>query len=83
MSLSRLNLRGRSNRDVPLGLRFRVLSRDRFRCVLCGDNPPSNNECVLHVDHIIPWSRGGKTREENLRTLCAICNIGRGNRFTK
>lgn len=68
-------------REIPLGLRFRILYRDRFKCVLCGDRPARNPECFLHVDHILPWSRGGKTREDNLRTLCEICNVGRGNRF--
>jgi hypothetical protein len=68
-------------RYPSIGLRFKVLQRDRFKCVLCGDHPARNAECVLHVDHLIPWSKGGKTREDNLRTLCAICNIGRGNRF--
>jgi 5-methylcytosine-specific restriction endonuclease McrA len=67
-------------RDPTIGLRFKVLQRDRFKCVLCGDCPARNEECVLHVDHVIPWSKGGKTREDNLRTLCATCNIGRGNR---
>jgi hypothetical protein len=71
----------RGPRDAPLGLRFKVLSRDKFRCMLCGDNPPQNPNCILHVDHILPWSRGGATTEENLRTLCAHCNIGRSNRF--
>jgi 5-methylcytosine-specific restriction endonuclease McrA len=68
-------------RDPSIGLKFRVLHRDRFKCVLCGDHPARNAECVLHVDHVTPWSKGGKTREDNLRTLCATCNIGRGNRF--
>jgi hypothetical protein len=68
-------------RDVPLGLRFRVLNRDRFKCVLCGDHPAKNLLCDLHVDHITPWSKGGKTEFENLRTLCAQCNVGRGNRY--
>ncbi|MBV9528152.1 HNH endonuclease [Sphingomonas sp.] len=68
-------------REIPLGLRFRVLHRDRFKCVLCGDHPARNVECVLHVDHIVSWSKGGKTRDDNLRTLCAVCNVGRGNRF--
>jgi 5-methylcytosine-specific restriction endonuclease McrA len=58
-----------------------VLHRDRFKCMLCGDHPARNAECVLHVDHVIPWSKGGKTSEDNLRTLCATCNVGRGNRF--
>ena len=68
-------------RDVPLGLRFRVLSRDRFKCVLCGDHPAKNPDCDLHVDHVTPWSKGGKTEFGNLRTLCAQCNVGRGNRY--
>lgn len=70
-------------RDISLGLRFRVLHRDFFKCVLCGDHPARNPECVLHVDHIVPWSKGGKTRDDNLRSLCATCNIGRGNRYTE
>lgn len=69
----------RDAREVPLGLRFRVLSRDRFKCVLCGDSPSANPVCVLHVDHVIPWSKGGRTMAE---TLCSSCNIGRGNRYT-
>ena len=68
-------------RDVPLGLRFKVLRRDSFRCVLCGDNPPANPDCVLNVDHIVPWSKGGTTVLENLRTLCAPCNLGRSNHY--
>jgi HNH endonuclease/Homing endonuclease associated repeat len=71
----------RSNRDIPLGLRFKVLRRDSFKCVLCGDNPPRNPVCVLHVDHIRPWSEGGETQLDNLRTLCAACNVGRSNRY--
>jgi hypothetical protein len=68
-------------RDIPLGLRFKVLRRDSFKCVLCGDNPPRNLDCVLHVDHIVPWSKGGSTTYDNLRTLCAVCNLGRSNRY--
>ena len=75
-------IRPEDRRDPSIGLRFKVLKRDLFKCVLCGDHPARNAECILHVDHVIPWSKGGKTREDNLRTLCATCNVGRGNRFT-
>ncbi|MCC7045187.1 MAG: HNH endonuclease [Alphaproteobacteria bacterium] len=34
----------------------------------------------LHVDHIEPWSLGGKSLAENLRTLCAACNFSKGAR---
>ncbi len=78
--LKRTNVRPEDRRDPSIGLRFKVLQRDRFKCVLCGDHPARNAECVLNVDHRIPWSKGGKTQEENLRTLCETCNIGRSNR---
>lgn len=68
----------RSPRDVPLGLRYKVLKRDRFRCVLDGRSPATDPSVSLHVDHIIPWSGGGETSMENLRTLCMDCNLGKG-----
>jgi len=66
-------------RGIPLGLRYRVLARDRFRCVLCGRSP-ANLKITLHIDHFVPWSRGGQTTFENLRTLCEACNLGKGSR---
>ncbi len=68
-------------RDVPLALRYFVLKRDRFRCVLCGSNPATQAGCVLHVDHFVPYSKGGPTDAANLRTLCDRCNLGKGNKF--
>ena len=68
-------------RKIRLGLRYTIQLRDRFRCVLCGANPPANPGCVLHVDHILPWSKGGKTVAANLRTLCEWCNLGKGAKF--
>jgi hypothetical protein len=65
-------------RQVKLGLRYKVLKRDRFRCVLCGRNPAMTPGLELHVDHIVPWSHGGKTVLENLRSTCRDCNIGKG-----
>jgi hypothetical protein len=67
--------------DIKLGLRYEVLKRDRFRCVLCGASPATHLGCVLHVDHIIPWSKGGKTIPENLRSLCEPCNLGKSDKL--
>ncbi len=67
-------------RDPSIGLRFKVLQRDRFRCQLCGRSPATELGCKLHVDHIVPYSKGGKTTFENLQALCAECNVGRSNR---
>ena len=61
-------------------MRFRVLSRDKFRCRYCGAS--SEDEDVrLHVDHIHPRSRGGTHDLDNLVTACADCNIGKGARL--
>ena len=64
---------------VRLGIRYRALVRDNFKCVLCGASPAVNPLCRLHIDHIHPYSKGGATTFENLRTLCESCNIGKSN----
>ena len=60
-------------------MRYDVLRRDGFRCVLCGMS--SKDGAMLHVDHIIPVSKGGKSVMSNLRTLCEKCNIGKSNKI--
>lgn len=68
-----------TGRDPSLRLRFKVLSRDRFTCQGCGASPATSAGVELHVDHIVPWSRGGETVIENLQTLCSKCNLGKSN----
>lgn len=65
-------------RSLSLALRYNVLVRDKFRCVICGASPAKEVGVELHVDHIHPWSRGGQNVEGNLRTLCSKCNLGKG-----
>ncbi len=67
-------------RSISLALRYRVLVRDKFRCVICGASPAKDGTVELHIDHIYPWSRGGQNTEENLRTLCFKCNLGKGDK---
>ena len=68
-------------RNINLRLRFKVLARDLFTCQSCGASPAKNPNVDLHVDHIIPWSKGGPTEESNLQTKCSACNLGKGNDF--
>lgn len=60
-------------------LRYDVLQRDGFRCQICGATAADGAQ--LHVDHIIPVSKGGRTELSNLRTLCDRCNLGKGSRL--
>jgi HNH endonuclease/Homing endonuclease associated repeat len=69
--------RARGPRIVNATLRFRVMQRDNFRCVMCGLSPANELGVKLQVDHIVPWSKGGATVLENLQTLCRVCNQGK------
>lgn len=66
-------------RDPSLRLRYRVLTRDNYSCKLCGNSPAKDTSIKLHIDHIIPWSKGGETTIENLQTLCDRCNLGKSD----
>lgn len=74
-----LSVKPKNGRDVSLRLRFQVLRRDNFTCVQCGASPAKNPSVELHIDHIMPWSKGGDTVYENLQTLCSKCNLGKSN----
>ena len=60
-------------------LRYDIMKRDGFRCVLCGRS--SRDGVKLEVDHIIPVAKGGKTVAFNLRTLCENCNRGKRDKY--
>lgn len=64
---------------VSDSLRYDVMKRDGFRCVLCGRD--ASDGVKLHVDHIIPVSKGGLSTMENLRTLCEDCNRGKRDKY--
>lgn len=72
-------VRGAAQTDgngVGAMLRFAVLRRDRFCCVLCGSSAARG--AILHVDHKFPKALGGHTSLENLQTTCEMCNLGKG-----
>lgn len=69
----------RTSRTISWRLRFLVMRRDGFRCQQCGRSPATTPGTVLVIDHIHPWSKGGETIYENLRTLCEVCNGGKSN----
>lgn len=69
----------RTPRNINLKLRFKVLLRDNFKCCYCGASPAKDPNVLLHVDHILPWSKGGETVLENLQAACSTCNLGKNN----
>lgn len=65
----------RGSDDAAASRRERVLRRDQYRCVYCGEVfPPAE----LTVDHVQPRMRGGDSSEGNLVACCRSCNTLKG-----
>lgn len=47
----------------------------KFECPICHKE---YNIDELELDHIVPWSKGGKTIPENCQLLCKSCNCSKG-----
>lgn len=54
-----------------------ILKRDNHRCVICGQGKEEGLD--LHVDHIKPIDRGGKSTIDNGQTLCSQHNFFKKN----
>ena len=59
-------------------LRKQIMERDNYTCQTCGKYMP--DEVGLHIDHIVPISRGGKSVPSNLQVLCDKCNLSKGSK---
>ncbi|WP_443026051.1 HNH endonuclease [Sphingomonas sp. PB2P19] len=62
-----------------------VLSRDRWKCHLCGRATPQRlrgtyDDRAPELDHIVPLARGGKHTMANTACACRRCNIVKGAR---
>ncbi|MDR0509756.1 MAG: HNH endonuclease [Rikenellaceae bacterium] len=60
---------------IPKEVVDAVYTRDGGRCVYCGSIQN------IHIDHIIPFSKGGATNVENLQLLCQKCNLEKSNKI--
>jgi hypothetical protein len=66
------------SRHIPRPIQFRVLKRENQVYRSCG-MPVADND--VHFDHIIPWSKGGPTEENNIQLLCGTCNRKKSDKF--
>jgi hypothetical protein len=67
--------RGRRGK-ISKAKRERIYKRDGYECVRCGEN----DKRELTLDHIIPVSRGGSSKDDNLQTMCKRCNVLKGSK---
>jgi hypothetical protein len=64
------------DRVIPSAIKLEVWKRDKARCVQCGSTEN------LHFDHIIPYSRGGSSKDaKNIQILCSRHNLAKHDRI--
>lgn len=56
---------------IPAKLRKQVVQSKGTSCHYCGKFVDK----AMHLDHVVPFSRGGETTYENLVPACKFCNI--------
>jgi len=63
------------SRMIPSEVKKIVWQRDKGQCVKCGSKKN------LHFDHIIPYSLGGSSFEDNIQILCQSCNLSKSDKI--
>lgn len=76
-TLREYNDKNQRNR-MTANLRKRIMERDNYTCQICGKYMPDG--VGLHIDHIVPISKGGKSIACNLQVLCSKCNGHKSNK---
>lgn len=67
--------RSRARPTIPTSVRTAVEQRDGENCQYC-----QSKAGPFHLDHVFPWSRGGRTTSDNLVVACEVCNLSKGAR---
>jgi hypothetical protein len=66
-----------NERTFPYELKVALYAKDNT-CAICGQTILSIKDA--HVDHIVPWSKGGTTTIDNAQLTHIHCNCSKGNR---
>ncbi len=64
-------------KPIEYGELLKLLWQVPLECAYCKKKPPAVR---LHIDHIVPASKGGSSRRHNLQFLCAEDNLKKSNK---
>ena len=70
-------IKNRSQSNYSKGwasLSKKTKERDHWECQRCGSRGGQKGDSILHAHHILPKSKGGEDRLENLITVCHDCH---------
>jgi 5-methylcytosine-specific restriction endonuclease McrA len=66
-------------------VRAYIRIRDNDTCQICGRKYGTiNNDQYftdIHIDHIIPFSKGGRNHVRNYQLTCSTCNKKKGDKI--
>lgn len=62
----------RRREAITESVRVAIMSRAGQCCEICGSDQN------LHIDHVVPFSKGGSNDMKNLQLLCRDCNLRKG-----
>lgn len=75
------------NRDFSDTIKLEIIknnlekNKGEINCEVCNKKIVSINDC--HFDHILPYSKGGKTTISNCQILCVNCNLKKNDKDLK
>jgi 5-methylcytosine-specific restriction endonuclease McrA len=66
-----------TRQPIPYAEYLKLLWQVPLECAYCHRRPP---DVKLHIDHIVPASRGGSSQRPNLQFLCTTDNLRKSNK---
>lgn len=69
---------GLRREPLPPTLRQRVIDRDGYVCQICKQDVEPGD---VHIDHIKPYSKGGRHVLRNLQVTHSTCNLRKGAKY--
>lgn len=79
MSFEMIKIGKNQRKPISDKVRYKVFKRDNYTCQICGRT--QKDGVKLHIDHIKPVAKGGTNNIDNLRVLCAECNMGKSDDY--
>ena len=66
----------RKRKAIPPEIKQELFKAQGGKCRYCGRKPGID---LMHVDHKVPFSKGGSDSKRNYQVLCGTCNNRKGD----